>query len=143
MRLLPIFISLVAGMFISLQGTLNNQIGKEYSLPIMIFTVSLVQASVVLFKIIPDPITSLGAFLQWKVWIAGLLGALIMFGVAWSVSQSGAVVTFAVIIFGQLIMSVIIDYFGLLGMEQRMMTTSRVVSLIMIGSAIILMVKGN
>jgi bacterial/archaeal transporter family-2 protein len=133
----------LAGSLGSLQGTLNGQAGKALSLPAMIFAVSIVQAAFVLPSLLPQWSKGMQPFLHPRIWAAGLLGVIIMYGVAWSIPRIGTVATFVLVIFGQLFFSACIDTYGLLGAAAQPLSVGRLISLglIMAGIATLLFTK--
>jgi bacterial/archaeal transporter family-2 protein len=142
-QIVAMFMSLIAGALISVQGVFNSQIGKEWSLPSMIVSVSLIQASLALLWMFKKGEINQGflSIFNLPVWVAGLLGVLIMASIAWAISYTGALPVFVLVIFGQIVLSAVIDGFGLFGVEQKALTTVRVVSIGLIASGTLLLLK--
>lgn len=143
MQILAALISLMAGILSGLQGVFNNQIGKDWNLPTMILAVSLVQSALAFIWLQWNGSFRLSVFLQWRVFIAGILGVVIMAAIAWSISNVGALLAFALVIFGQLLFSTFVDSFGLLGMVQKLMTPMRATSLGLIGLGTLLLLRSR
>ena len=140
-QFISIFVAFAAGVFGGLQGNLNSELGKSWSLAAMIFGVSLIQCLFALFWLLIHKTFPLALFTEGKVLLAGALGVIIMAGIAWSITKSGALITFAVIIFGQLIFSAVSDSFGWFGVLQTSMTLSRYLGLGFVGLGILFLAR--
>jgi bacterial/archaeal transporter family-2 protein len=70
---------------------------------------------------------------------AGLLGILIITGVSFSLQRVGVTAGLAIIILGQMILSVLIDTKGIGGVEPIPLSISRIVGLLLLGISIYLL----
>lgn len=140
-QIFSVLVALLAGMLGSLQGSMNSELGKGWSLAAMVFAVSIVQSILALFWLLAHKTFSLTVFTEWKVFLAGAFGVLIMASIAWSISKSGALTAFTVVIFGQLLFSAISDSFGWFGVAQAGMTLSRGLGLGFVGLGILLLTR--
>jgi transporter family-2 protein len=66
-----------------------------------------------------------GSGLPWYVFTTGAFGLVIVGGIAFSVSRSGLVATFTIIVATQFLLSTLIDQYGLLGSPVRALELSR------------------
>ena len=70
--------------------------------------------------------------ISWYKWTGGLLGAFIVTVSLVSVSRIGAANMFVLIIAGQLITAVIIDHFGMLGLQQSTITLQKTIGVMLL-----------
>lgn len=72
---------------------------------------------------------------QWWNWIGGPLGAMIVMAGATLVSHLGAALFIALVVGGQLLCSLLLDHFALMGLSQQPITPGRVLgaALVVVG----------
>jgi transporter family-2 protein len=75
----------------------------------------------------------------WWNWIGGPLGALIVLGGAALVSELGAALFLALVVSGQLICSLLLDHFALLGLPEQSITPGRVLGAMLVVGGVICM----
>jgi transporter family-2 protein len=63
---------------------------------------------------------------QWYHWVGGIIGAIYVTGIIMIIPRLGAALAFSLIVAGQLIMSVLMDHFGLLGVPVNPVTPAKV-----------------
>lgn len=134
---MAVLIPLIGGMFVSLQGTLNGNLGKKVgtieSTYLSFFTGTVLLTIVViflgdgnLFKITEAP--------AWQ-WICAIFGFIFIFVTAFSVPKIGVTATNATIVIGQLITSMVVDHFGWFNNEITPFTMKRFIGiLLMVGA---------
>lgn len=71
--------------------------------------------------------------------LSGLLGILIITGISYSLQRAGIAAGLAAVIVGQLVLSTIIDTYGIAGTEQIPLTAARVIGLVLLGSGVYFM----
>lgn len=112
--MLALFFSIFIGMMAVLQGGLNRQIAGKYGLSTAFFINSLV------FLIIATTYWFMSASaragnetfkMEWWYIFPGIFGALLVFGIPWSIPQIGALRVFLCIVGGQMVMSLLWDSF--------------------------------
>jgi len=77
----------------------------------------------------------------WWAWIGGLLGAVYVTVALVAVRTLGASGLTAVVITGQLVISVVIDRFGLLGVARQHVGAQRIVGLVLLAAGVLLVVR--
>lgn len=75
----------------------------------------------------------------WWNWIGGPLGALIVLGGAALVSELGAALFIALVVSGQLICSLLLDHFALLGLQEQPITMGRVLGAALVVAGVVCM----
>lgn len=65
--------------------------------------------------------------------LSGLLGVLIITGVSFSLQRTGIAAGFGLVIFGQLLLSALIDTLGMMGAETIPLTAPRLIGMVLTG----------
>lgn len=122
----------VAGAVLSLQALINARLGAALGGPLWASTTSLVvgAAGVILVQLVLQaPLPSLGqiASLPAWAWCGGLLGAIYLTFVLISVRPLGVTTTVTLVVFGQMMASLLLDHFGVLMAAPHAITGQRLV----------------
>jgi transporter family-2 protein len=78
----------------------------------------------VILQVRPDMAAS--RTLPWYAWIGGLYGAIFVVAAAWGVPRLGVATTIILMVAGQLLLSVVLDHFGVMGMPKQPISLGRV-----------------
>ena len=78
----------------------------------------------VVLQVRPDMAASRA--LPWYAWIGGLYGAVFVVAAAWGVPRLGVATTIILMVAGQLLLSVVLDHFGVMGMPKQPISLGRV-----------------
>jgi transporter family-2 protein len=62
-----------------------------------------------------------------------------MFGIPWAITINGSLLTFILVIYGQLLFSGFSDYFGWFGVDPHPISLTRIISFLFIGIGIFLL----
>ena len=135
--LLPI--ALVAGVAVPTQFAINTQLQDVVGGPVLaaalsflVGTVALFATTAVLRRSVPELAPIAGA--PWWMWTGGLLGAFVVCASVILTPRLGAATTIGVFLTGQVVASIVIDHFGLLGVPVQSAGLER------IGGALLLVV---
>lgn len=103
----------------AIQGTFNSILGKIIGLLEGTFAVHLIGGVVagVVVLIFGNGQFGKAGLVPWYAWLGGLLGVIIIIGVAMSIPKLGVGIATTAIIAAQLLTAYLIDHFGLFGME--------------------------
>jgi len=77
----------------------------------------------------------------WYIWMGGLIGAIFVGYITWVNQQQGVALTFALVVAGQIFISLLVDHFGLFGSPIRTITLEKIVGAALIIGGIILIKK--
>jgi transporter family-2 protein len=145
MKYLLLFCTLLVGALLPVQAVLNTRLGRQTGGPMMGSLMSFIVGLVFLSLFIL--VTNASAFTHfkpsqvspWYIWLGGLLGAVYVGYITWVNQQQGVTLTFALVISGQLLLSLLIDHFGLLGSAVRTITLEKIIgaAFIIIGLVLI------
>lgn len=140
-------IALVAGLGLPLQVAFNNKLTSFSANP---FTTSLISFSVGTLSLIVYSLCTPGAFhksLQQLdqapayAWFGGLVGAFYIISTIVASPKIGLAVFLSLVIGGQLMMSVVVDHFGLLGAAVKPMNSMKGIGLLLVLGGIFLLKK--
>ncbi|WP_373897282.1 DMT family transporter [Haloimpatiens sp. FM7315] len=135
--MIGIIMSILAGIFMSLQGVFNTRLGEKigvWETNVFVQGTGLILTLIILF------VAKNGDFKQIKTanklyLLGGVLGALIIFTVMRGIKSLGPTYSIATILVAQLLAAAIIDAFGLFGSEKIVFSLNKYlgVALMIIG----------
>ena len=86
----------------------------------------------------PVPHASVAARIPWWAWSGGLFGAIFIGLAILLVPQLGAATFIALLVTGQMLASVVLDHFGLLGLAQRPVDLPRLLGVALLVGGVVL-----
>lgn len=135
-----IFLAIAAGMMMPTQAAVNNRLAGYVDSPVLSAFISFAVGTVALFLYVLASGIPLGNLAGAKnapliAWTGGILGAFFVAATVTLVPRLGVALTFSLIIAGQMLITLVIDHFGLLGVPVREVNVFRLlgVTLITIG----------
>ena len=145
MKLLFLFIALVAGMLAPIQAGMNARVGAILRDPIYASLISFAVGTAGLFVFCLargmewGRISQAGSSLHWGFWCAGLLGVFYVTATLFLTPRLGTALTFSLVVAGQLIMALAMDHFGTLGIPVHPVSWVRIlgIALVIAGVALI------
>jgi transporter family-2 protein len=130
---LSILAALIAGVMLPLQAVFNARLGRVLGSPIWaasvsgaVTTITLVIVGLVVTRDLPR--TAGAADLPWWAWAGGLCGVFALAGMTAAAPRLGAATMIALVVFGQVIFSMLLDRFGLFGLTSYLLTPQRVLA---------------
>lgn len=137
-------IALLAGAGLTVQAGANSRLRQYVGDPSRAALVSFAVGTVVLLIYslaarAPWPAVSTLTRAPWWVWIGGLLGSFYVFVSVIAAPRLGAAVLFGLIVAGQVLCSLVLDQFGLVGYARHAITPGRVLgaALVLVGVALV------
>lgn len=141
-RGLAIVLTAVAGGLIALQAPINSELGKAtggLAAALVSFAVGTIALTAIV--VLSGKAGGLGSTFEvpWYYLVGGLLGALYVTNALLAVSAIGAGGVAALTVAGQLTASVVIDRFGLFGLDEVPLSPERLlgVGLLLVGTVLI------
>ena len=128
--LLTIVAVVLAGGATALQAPTNAKLAAAVGSPVNAALVSFAVGTAALALVAavlqtrPDMAAVKG--LPWYAWIGGLYGAVFVVAAAWGVPRLGVALTIILMVAGQLLLSVVLDHFGAMGMPKQPISLGRV-----------------
>lgn len=137
MKILYYLLPLIAGIAMSIQSGINSQLREAIQHPLMAAMISFLVGTfalglLLLFYRQPLPPVDGYSAINWYKFTGGLLGAFIVLVALVSVSKIGASNMFVLIVAGQLITAVFMDYFGLLGLAERPINLQKSIGIVLL-----------
>lgn len=137
-----IFLALLAGAFLPVQAGINAALRNDLGHPALAAFASFLigSCSLALYAIVarlPVAWGELNNISAWK-WTGGIMGAIYVTLAVALLPRLGATVTFGLIITGQLVASVVLDHFGLLGFPIHHINLQRVLGVILLLGGVVL-----
>jgi transporter family-2 protein len=144
-RGLAVLLGVGAGCLVGMQAPINSRLGRTVgsieaaTISFLVGTVALV----LILLVVRGGIGNLGHVgrAPWWALVGGLLGAVYVSVALVAVRTLGASGLTAVVIAGQLLISVAIDRFGLLGIAKQQISASRILGLVLLVAGVTLVVR--
>lgn len=138
-----LLLALVAGMMMPTQATVNGKMAAVVGSPITAAFISFLVGTAALFVYMIASGIPMSGLLSAKeapaiAWIGGFFGAFFVSVAALLVPRIGAAMTFSLMIAGQMIITVIIDHFGLLGVPEKSVSIPRLLGILLITGGVVL-----
>lgn len=137
--LLAIVAVVLAGGATALQAPTNAKlataVGSPVNAALVSFAVGTAALAVVAAALQARPDMTAVRGLPWWTWIGGLYGAVFVAAAAWGVPRLGAALTIILMVAGQLLISVLVDHFGAMGVPRQPISWGRIggVALVIVG----------
>ena len=139
-----LFLSLVAGLAGSLQVAVSGTFGRRIGV-LEAAAFGGIFAALILVALVAAASRSLGGIAAglgeppW-LWLNGVMSAIVVGGITYAGPRIGTFATIALVIAAQLFMAVLIDAFGMFGLERIPLNWSRITGLMLLaaGSALVL-----
>lgn len=143
MSWLLLVLALTAGVFLPLQAGINAQLRNYTGHPVIASFISFLVGTLVLLVIalvlrLPWPSQTGISNTPWWVWTGGALGAVFVFLTIVLADTLGAAVLVALIIAGQMLASVVLDHYGLVGFSRHPINPGRILGVLLLLSGVIL-----
>ena len=139
-----IFLALIAGSCLPTQAGINSQLNLWVRSPIIAATISFAVGTLGLIVYglvlrIPRPVISQFAGCPWWIWSGGLLGAFFVASIILLAPKLGATSMVALVIAGQMLTSLFLDHFGLIGYQVQSISPGRMIGVAcMIGGVVLI-----
>ncbi|WDY60174.1 DMT family transporter [Pseudomonas sp. PSKL.D1] len=143
----PVFMALLAGAVLPFQAAGNAAVGRALGHWLWGAFTSLTVSSLVVVAallILRVPMPDLGKAMQgpWWLWVGGVLGALYVAGAAALTPKLGTAGFLVLVVAGQILVSVLVDHFGLVGVASKPMNLARVAGVVLILAGVLLVQGG-
>jgi bacterial/archaeal transporter family-2 protein len=133
--------AVAAGCLMPLQAGINSKLRPFVGGPVPATFVSVTVSALTMAALMAATRTAVpmpGKGGPWWVWTGGVLGVAIVLAMLGLVSRLGAAFLFALIIVGQMLASLAIDHYGLLGVSQQEVTPMRLVGVALLLAGVVL-----
>ncbi|MBN1265166.1 MAG: DMT family transporter [Anaerolineales bacterium] len=127
-----LIISLAAGIAAGLQGPLTTVVSQRLGTweAVLIAHIGGITAAVIMLIFFGKGTLGEWRSVPWYALLCGVLGLVVLGGITFSIPRIGAASGMTLLILGQLLIAVLLDHFGLLGMDVRALNPGRVAGLL-------------
>jgi transporter family-2 protein len=144
-RTLAVLLAAGAGALVGMQAPVNSRLGRAVG-SVQAASISFLVGTIALLVIASLVHGGLGTYSKaasapWWALIGGLLGAVYVTVAILTVRTLGASSLTAAVITGQLVISVTIDRFGLLGIARQPIGAQRILGLVLLVAGVVLVVR--
>ena len=149
MRMFYIIWAIIAGILIAVQASTNTALRLHLSSPwiaaLTNFLVGITALIIIILIIRPDTFSAMKPMISgevplWKM-IGGFLGAFFVLSVTVLAPHLGVGRVILLYLFGQILMSVVIDHFGLFGMPVDKITIQKAIGIAFMVAGVVLVQK--
>jgi bacterial/archaeal transporter family-2 protein len=144
-RLLFIMMALALGAVLPIQAAINTRLAKTAGSPVMSAFVSFAVGTIalMLFLIITGQFNFrfISTHSPWWIWTGGLLGTFFVAGIVVLLPRLGVVLSFSLVLAGQMFVAIIFDQFGWLGVAVREISPGKIIGSILLIIGVILIRK--
>ena len=138
-----IILAILAGMAMPTQAVINSKLADSTGNPILAAFISFAVGTVALFLYIlltGIPLSDLATAKNAPpvAWIGGFLGAFFVSVMATIVPRTGVALTFSIAVAGQMLITLLIDHFGWLGVAEKPINLMRVLGAVLITGGVVL-----
>lgn len=141
--LLIILIGLAGGVAVGLQSPMASMITQRLGVFESVFIVHVGGAIIALAPILYYSGGKLGQWrsLPWYTLLAGVFGLVVIGAISYMIPKVGVAAAITTIVAGQLLVSIVLDHFGLLGASVRTLDITRVAGILVVLFGVWLTVK--
>lgn len=141
--ILIILIGLAGGIAVGLQGPMASMISQRLGIFESVFIIHISGALIAIFPLL---FSGGGKLAQWKQlpWytlVAGAFGLIVISAISYMIPRVGVAAAIITVVAGQLLVSTILDHFGLLGAMGRTLDPTRALGLAVVLLGVWLTVK--
>jgi transporter family-2 protein len=136
----------LAGGATALQAPTNARLAAAVASPVnaafVSFAVGTAALGIVAAILHTRPDMTATRALPWYAWVGGLYGAVFVVAAAWAVPRLGVATTITLMVAGQLMLSLVLDHFGALGVPHNPISLTRLAGVALVVGGVILVRRG-
>jgi transporter family-2 protein len=138
-----LLLALVAGAMMPTQAAINNKLAGYVASPISAAFISFLVGTLGLFVYMLAMGTPLASLSNVKdapavAWIGGLLGAFFVASTIILAPRIGVAMTFSLIVAGQMLITLVLDHFGFLGLPVKEISLARIGGILLITAGVVI-----
>ena len=136
-------LALVAGAMMPTQAAINNKLAGYVLSPISAAFISFFIGTVGLFVYLIASGTPISSLFNIKdappiAWLGGLLGAFFVTATIVLVPRIGVAMAFSLIVAGQMLITLVLDHFGFLGIPVKEISLARIFGVLLITAGVVI-----
>lgn len=144
MQSVTFFAALIAGVLVPLQAGANAALGRGLGHPLWATMISLAVSAICVvpvmlaLRVSGPSIAGLADQPKW-IWIGGIVGVVYITAALLLAPKLGAAIFMTAVIAGQILASLAIDYFGLVGFQAKPLTLPRLIGAAVVVAGVLVM----
>ena len=136
-------LALAAGAMMPTQAAINNRLAGYVQSPVSAAFISFLIGTLGLFVYMLATGTPIGSLVNIKdappiAWLGGLLGAFFVTSTVILAPRIGVAMTFSLIVAGQMLITLVLDHFGFLGLPVKEISLARVGGILLITAGVVI-----
>lgn len=140
------FLAIFAGIIVTIQAGINSRLGMKINNPEFATLITFIIGSIFLIAyllILKKPYPTLATLKSVPIWmyLGGLTGAIYVLSVIVSTPQLGVANVTILLLFAQIIASLVIDHFNLFGLGQRTVDVYKIIGVLLVIGGVFLVNK--
>ena len=143
--LLAMLAVVLGGAATALQAPTNAKmmgaVGSPVNAAFVSFAVGTAALGVLAVMLQARPDMAAARALPWYAWVGGLYGAIFVVAAAWGVPRLGVATTIILMVAGQLLLSLVLDHFGAMGMPKHPVSLGRVAGIGLVIAGVLMVRK--
>ena len=140
--LLAMIAVVLGGAATALQAPTNAKmmgaVGSPVNAAFVSFAVGTAALGILALVLQTRPDMAASRALPWYAWVGGLYGAIFVVAAAWGVPRLGVATTIILMVAGQLLLSVLLDHFGAMGMPKQPISWGRIAGVLMVVGGVLM-----
>src|SRR5664279_5055470 len=144
-RLLFIVMALALGAILPMQAAINARLAKTAGSSVMAAFISFAVGTIALmiFLLITGQFQFkfISTSSPWWLWTGGILGTFFVAGIVVLLPRLGVVLSFSLVLAGQMFAAILFDQFGLLGLAVREISLGKIIGALLLIVGVILIRK--
>ena len=140
--LLAMIAVVIGGAATALQAPTNAKmmgaVGSPVNAAFVSFAVGTAALGILALVLQTRPDMAASRALPWYAWVGGLYGAIFVVAAAWGVPRLGVATTIILMVAGQLLLSVVLDHFGAMGMPKQPISWGRIAGVLMVVGGVLM-----
>lgn len=138
-----VLLAMAAGICVPIQAGINVQLSQWARSPILAATISFAVGTLglglyCLVTRLSLPALNTASVYPWWIWTGGLLGAFFVSATIFLAPRLGATSMLAWLLAGQMLASLLLDHFGLLGFPEHPFSLTRLAGVVLLGCGVLL-----
>lgn len=136
-------LAIFAGVMLPIQAGLNSEIGRTVKSPVFAALISFLVGTIGLVLFLLATRASWanvknGFQLPWYYWTGGLMGAVYVVAIIMLAPRLGVALTFGLTVAAQMLLSIVLDHYGWLGLPTAPINWARVLGVILVIGGVVL-----
>jgi bacterial/archaeal transporter family-2 protein len=144
-RLLFILMALALGAVLPMQAAINARLAKTAGNPVMAAFISFAVGTIalIIFLLITGQFQFkfISSSSPWWIWTGGLLGTFFVAGIVVLLPRLGVMLSFSLVLAGQMFAAILFDQFGWLGVAVREISPGKIIGAVLLIIGVVLIRK--